>query len=65
MKSSIARNIVLTSFILLYLTMLWLPTAKARWMLFLFSALFGFAYGGTVTVISPLVAELFGLNLHG
>jgi len=59
------RNIILISFILLSLAMLWLLTAKVIWMLFLFSALFGFAYGGTVAVNSPLVADLFGLNSHG
>ncbi len=53
------------SFILMSLAMLWLLMAKVIWMLFIFSALFGFAYGGSITTHSPLVAELFGLNSHG
>ncbi len=60
-----SRNIILISFILMALALLWLLTAKVIWMLFIFSALFGFAYGGSVAVHSPLVAELFGLNSHG
>ncbi|MCP4716396.1 MAG: MFS transporter [Deltaproteobacteria bacterium] len=60
-----SRNIIIISFILLSLAMIWLLTAKVIWMLFLFSALFGFAYGGIATTHSPLVAELFGLNSHG
>ncbi len=59
------RNIILISLILLSLTMLWLLTAKESWMLFLFSALFGYAYGGTVAVNSPLAVDLFGLSSHG
>ncbi len=60
-----SRNILMISFILLSLAMLWLLTANVLWMLFIFSALFGFAYGGSATSHSPLVAELFGLNSHG
>ena len=60
-----SRNIIIISFILLSLAMLWLLTAKVIWMLFIFSALFGFAYGGLATAHSPLVAELFGLSSHG
>ncbi len=60
-----SRNIIIIGFILLALAIIWLLTAKVIWMLFIFSALFGFAYGGSVTAHSPLVAELFGLNSHG
>ncbi len=61
-----SKNILIISFILLAVAMLWLLTAKeAIWMLFLFSALFGFAYGGIATSHSPLVADLFGLGSHG
>jgi len=60
-----SRNILMISFILLSLAMIWLLTAKVPWMLFLFSALFGFAYGGSATSHSPLVADLFGMKAHG
>jgi MFS family permease len=34
-------------------------------MLFLFAAVYGFSHGGFFTVMSPLVAELFGTGSHG
>jgi MFS family permease len=34
-------------------------------MLYLFAGVFGFAYGGLVTVESPIIAEQFGLSSHG
>ena len=34
-------------------------------MLYLFAAIFGFAYGGLITLKSPMIAELFGLRSHG
>ena len=30
-----------------------------------FAAVFGFAYGGAMTLFSPTIAELFGLRSHG
>ena len=40
-------------------------SAKGEWVLYLFAALFGFAFGGCVSSESPIVAELFGLSSHG
>jgi MFS family permease len=34
-------------------------------MLYLFAAVYGIAHGSYFTVMSPLVAELFGLASHG
>jgi MFS family permease len=34
-------------------------------MLYLFAAVYGFTHGGFFTVISPIVAEYFGLRSHG
>jgi MFS family permease len=34
-------------------------------MLYLFAAVYGFSHGGFFTVLSPLVADLFGLRSHG
>jgi len=34
-------------------------------MLFAFAVIYGFAHGGFYTVLSPTVAELFGLRAHG
>ena len=52
------------AFILVSIALLWLHIAKGLWMLYLFAAVFGFGYGGTITVQSPLLAELFGLRSH-
>jgi MFS family permease len=34
-------------------------------MLYLFAAVYGLAHGGFFTVISPIVAEFFGIGSHG
>ena len=34
-------------------------------MLLLFATIYGFAHGGFFTVVSPTVAELFGIGSHG
>jgi MFS family permease len=44
---------------------LWLQVAKALWMLYLFAAVYGIGHGGFFTLISPLVAEHFGIRSHG
>jgi len=51
--------------ILMALDLLWLLAAKEVWMLYLFAAIFGFAFGGFVVLMSPITAELFGLGSHG
>jgi OFA family oxalate/formate antiporter-like MFS transporter len=34
-------------------------------MLYLFAAMYGFSHGGFFIVLSPLLADLFGLSSHG
>ena len=34
-------------------------------MLYLFALIYGFAHGGFFAVVSPIVAELFGVAYHG
>lgn len=34
-------------------------------MLYLFAVVYGFAHGGLFTAVSPLVAEIFGMRVHG
>jgi len=51
-------------FILVAIVLFWLQLAQELWMLYLFAVIFGFGYGGTIAVQSPLVAELFGLRSH-
>ncbi len=43
----------------------WLLFAGELWMLYLFALIYGFAHGGFFALISPLLAELFGLSSHG
>jgi len=59
------RNAMIISFILLIAALLWLQLAEELWMLYLFAVVYGFAHGGFFTVISPIVAEHFGLRSHG
>ena len=51
--------------VLLSISLFWLQLANTVWMLYLFAALFGFAYGGVLSPQSPLIAALFGLSSHG
>ncbi len=51
--------------IILAVALLWLQLANETWELYLFVALYGFAHGGLFTLISPMIAELFGLGSHG
>lgn len=59
------RRSMIICFVLLILALLWLQLAKELWMLSLFAVVYGFAHGGLFTVISPIVAEYFGLRMHG
>jgi len=47
------------------LSLVWLIPSHSEWSFFLFSIVFGFAYGGMQVLFSPLVAELFGTRSHG
>ncbi len=51
--------------IILAIALAWLQLAKEVWMFYLFAAIYGFAHGGLFTLISPLIADLFGLGSHG
>jgi MFS family permease len=50
---------------LLSASLFWLLVARDLWMLYLFAVIFGFGYGGLSVLISPIVAEHFGLSSHG
>ncbi len=51
--------------IIILATFLWLLIARELWMLYLFAAVFGFAYGGYGPLIALISAELFGLSSLG
>ena len=59
------RTSMIVCFVLLIAVLLWLQTADELWMLYLFAAAYGFVHGGFFTVVSPIVAEYFGLRSHG
>ncbi len=59
------KKAMVISLIVLLAALFWLLAAKNIWMLYLFAAAFGLAYGGEVSLSSPMVAELFGLSSHG
>ncbi len=59
------RRSLIVCFIILISSLLWLQLADETWMLFLFAVVYGFAHGGFFTVISPLIAELFGIESLG
>ena len=60
--NKLAMIITLTTLVVAFL---WLQLAREIWMLYLFAVIYGFAHGGLYALISPMVAELFGLGSHG
>jgi MFS family permease len=60
-----SKIVMIFSFILLIIGLLWLQIAKELWMLYLFAMIYGIAHGGLFTAISPMVAEFFGIKAHG
>jgi len=59
------KKCLVACFFLLIANFLWLYQAQGMWMLYFFAAVYGIAHGGIFTVISPMVAELFGIRSHG
>jgi MFS family permease len=59
------KKSLIICFMLLVLSFLWLQVAKDMWMLYLFAVIYGVAHGAFFTVISPIVARLFGIGSHG
>jgi len=59
------KLVMIICFILLISAFLWLQLAREPWMLSLFALVYAFAHGGLFTMMSPIVAEYFGLRSHG
>ena len=59
------RTCMIFCFTLLISAFLWLQLAKEVWMFYLFAFVYGVGHGGHFTLISPLVAEYFGIRSHG
>ncbi len=59
------RQALIIGFALMAAALFWLVPARETWMLYLFAVVFGFAFGGCETPMSPLIAALFRLRSHG
>jgi MFS family permease len=59
------KNSLITCFIILISSFILLQFTSSAWMLFLFAFVYGFAHGGIFTVMSPTIAEFFGVGSHG
>ena len=53
------------AYTLMVVALIWLIAAKELWMLYLFAAIFGLAYGGFIPIGPLMAAELFGLSSIG
>jgi len=53
------------SFISMAVIMVWLMKARQPWQFYLFSAIFGFGYGGFVPLLPATVGDWFGMKFHG
>lgn len=59
------KLVTIISFILITFAAYILTLSKEVWMFHLFALIFGFGYGGLITMLPLLVADLFGLRAHG
>ncbi len=59
------RPAIIIGFVVMLFTFIWLLAVREEWALYFFAVVFGFAYGGLITLESPMIAELFGLKAHG
>jgi len=60
-----SKRSMLMALVILIAAFSWLQTADALWKLYVFAGIYGLAHGSFFTVISPIVAELFGTRAHG
>jgi MFS family permease len=60
-----SKRALLMCFIIFIMVFIWLQFTHQLWQLFLFGVFYGFAHGGFYALISPAVAEAFGLRSHG
>jgi MFS family permease len=60
-----SKRAMVLSLVILLIGLVVLNTTTAFAMLYLFAFIYGFAHGSYFTVLSPIVAEYFGLTAHG
>lgn len=56
------KRAIIGCFIIVIIAYLWLLFARTSWMFFLFAVIFGITYGGMMTSLAPMTAQLFGLS---
>ena len=54
------RRALVITFIIMVASLLWLYQAEGLWQLRLVMIIYGFAHGGSLALMAPLLAELFG-----
>jgi predicted MFS family arabinose efflux permease len=59
-KRSLTIGLILTT-----ATLFWLPYIQDLGMFYVFAGVFGFAWGTSIVLQSPLLAESFGMKAHG
>ena len=59
------KNAYLIGFVFIDVSLFMLLLSRELWMIYLFAVIYGFGYGGLSALISPIIAELFGLASHG
>lgn len=59
------RSALILCLVPLILSLLLFLSTSAIWLVFVAVAIYGFGHGGLFTVMSPTIAEYFGLKAHG
>jgi len=59
------KKTLILCFLILITSLISLPNVTVHWSVFVVVALYGFGHGGFFTVVSPTVAEYFGMRAHG
>ncbi|MBI4301944.1 MAG: MFS transporter [Chloroflexi bacterium] len=59
------KRALMVCFAILILALSWLQWSEKLWMLYIFTAIYGFSHGGFFALMSPTVAGLFGTRSQG
>jgi MFS family permease len=59
------KNAYVIGFVFIDVSLFMLLVSRELWMIYLFAVIYGFGYGGLSALVSPIIAELFGLGSHG
>jgi MFS family permease len=59
------KHALMICFLILIISFILLQFTSSPCMMFLFAFIYGFAHGGFFTVMSPTIAEFFGMGSHG